>query len=198
MRCEIVQSPTREDLQDLVPAFVEACGFIPRASANLTNQSFTLRLPEETKLEAFRLYGEMGRISHVQKVFGSWFKGMAETGALPDGTKRTSRGTRCLAEDGHECHSLQEKQIDDWLYQNDIQHEREPEYPQHDQFNPTGGRRADWLLEDGRYVEYFGMQGDESYDRKSAEKRKLAEASGIELVEIYPDDLGHLGKRIES
>jgi hypothetical protein len=36
--------------------------------------------------------------------------------ALEDGTQRMARGTRCLAQDGHLCHSLAEKTIDDLLH----------------------------------------------------------------------------------
>lgn len=189
MRCEIVDSPDKDKLQDLVPAFVETCGFIPSATIDPVTRSFTSRLSEESQLAAYSLYGKMGGMKHVKETFGSWFKAMSVTGALPDGVQRTSRGIRCLAKDGHECDSLSEKRIDDWLSENGIDHEREPEYPQHDKFNPTGRRRADWKVGDGTFVEYFGMKGKDDYDQKSEEKRRLAENAHIDLIEIYPKDL---------
>jgi len=73
----------------------------------------------------------MGGIEHVKKKFGSWFKALAETGALPDGVLTTARGMRCLAQDGHMCHSLDEQRIDDWLSVHHLAHEREPIYPHH-------------------------------------------------------------------
>jgi hypothetical protein len=193
MRCKIVDSPTRDELQDLVPAFVEACGFTPSATIDPVTRSFTSRLSEENQLTVYALYGKMGGMKHVKETFGSWFKAMSNTGALPDGVQRTSRGIRCLARDGHECDSRAEKQIDDWLFANGIDHEREPEYPQHDQFNPTGRRRADWGIGKGTFVEYFGMEGKESYDQKSEEKRRLAETTDINLIAIYPEDLDDIG-----
>jgi hypothetical protein len=193
MRCEIVDSPTEKELQDLVPAFVETCGFIPSATIDPVTRSFTSRLSEEDQLDVYGLYGRMGGMRHVKEMFGSWFKAMSTTGALPDGVQRTSRGIRCLADDGHECDSLAEKQIDDWLSENGIDHEREPEYPQHDKFNPIGKRRADWKIGSGTFVEYFGMKGKDAYDRKSEEKRRLAENTDIDLIEIYPKDLDDIG-----
>ncbi|MCS3751382.1 hypothetical protein GGQ19_002577 [Salinibacter ruber] len=198
MKCEIVKRPTREELRDVVPDFIDACGFIPNQDASPVNRSFTSRLSEKQQLEVYRLYGKMGGTHHAKEVFGSWFKAMSETGALPDGTQRLSRGTRCVAKDGHECDSIDEKRIDDWLYEQGIDHEREPKYPQHEGLNSGERRRADWKVDEDVFVEYWGLAGSEDYDQKIDEKRQIAEESGIELIEIYPGGLGNLSSHFDG
>lgn len=194
MRCQIIDCPTERELQKIIPEFVEVCGFIPKASAGPVERSFTKRLNVEAQLEAYRLYGRMGGLERVKDIFGSWFKGMSVTGAIPEDVQETSRGIRCIANDGHECDSLSEKEIDDWLHEQGIEHEREPCYPEDPVFNPTGRRRADWKLKDGRFVEFFGLKGKKAYDEKTSEKRWLAEKKRIPLIEIYPEDLNDLEK----
>ena len=131
----------------------------------------------------------------MSKKFGSWFAGLVKTGALPGGVLVTARGIRCLARDGHECHSLDEQRIDDWLQAHGIPHEREPIYPLHPEFNPTGRRRGDWRV-GNTFIEYFGLAGDERYDQKSSEKVALAAAVGIPLIAILPEDIGNLDARL--
>ncbi len=146
--CEIMKTPKKSELMDIIPRFVAECGFIPNADATPRTHSFTSRLECQNRLGIFGIYAQMGGIEHVKKKFGSWFQGLAESGALPDGVVATSRGIRCLAKDGHACHSLDEQQIDDWLYKHRIKHEREPKYPADPAVNPKGLRRADWKVGD--------------------------------------------------
>jgi hypothetical protein len=91
-------------------------------------------------------------------------------------------GTRVLAEDGHLCFSLPEKDIDDFLSHNDLAHSKEVSYP--------GSRlRADWEVFGGQgrvFVEYFGLVGRPDYDEKVKQKIEHARSHGIELVSIYP------------
>jgi hypothetical protein len=98
-------------------------------------------------------------------------------------------GTYCRAEDGHLCRSLLEKSVDDWFASRGIGHEREPRWPYHAVLNPTGKKRADWLLADGSYAECLGLADKSWYDAKTAQKWKLAQEMGIRLYLIYPDDI---------
>lgn len=195
-QCPIVGSPRKKELFSLIPSFVDACGFIPNASASPINHAFTTRLSTDQWPQVFRTYANMGGIEHVKKKFGSWFKALAQTGALPDGTLTTARGIRCLAQDGHVCHSLDEQCIDDWLSAHGLAHEREPCYPVHPALNPTGRRRADWKVLD-TFIEYFGLVGDPDYDKRMEEKILLAQHCRINLIAIYPSDLQHLDKRLQ-
>jgi hypothetical protein len=55
----------------------------------------------------------------------AWTDWLARAGLLTEGF-RTSRGVTVMAKDGHICRSLLERQIDDFFYDNGIEHETEP------------------------------------------------------------------------
>jgi len=196
-QCPIIDSPKKDELASLIPAFVRSCDFIPNSDAGPINYSFTSRLPADKWNEVFISYGKMGGVEHVKAKYKSWFKGLAETGALPNGVLATARGVRCLAKDGHVCHSLDEQRIDNWLNNHNLKHEREPIYPSHPDLNPTGRRKGDWKV-NGTFIEYFGLVGDKDYERKMDEKILLAGYSKINLIAIYPTDLDALDIRLQS
>ncbi len=199
MRCPILARPVKKLLPGLIREFVAVCGFIPPANAEPLNFSFTSRLRgSDHWLSVFAALARMGGIKHAStKLGGSWFKALAHSGVLPDGVLATTRGIRCLARDGHECNSLDEQRIDDWLTEIGIPHEKEPLYPPHPVLNPQGKRRADWRVGNS-FIEYFGLAGDGVYDRKSEEKMDLAVALGLTLIAIYPEHLGVLDDRLSS
>ena len=188
-----LSKPRKKELPTIVSHFVDACGFIPGTTAGPIERSFMMRLPEARRVEVLRRYAEMGGMDHVKKKFGTWFKCLASSNVLPEGVLRTNRGVRCIAADGHECHSLDEQYIDNWLHAQGISHEREPMYPRHKEFNASGRRRADWRVGDA-FVEYFGLVGAPIYDEKLSEKIKLSRACDFTLICIYPGDLGSLDK----
>ncbi len=194
-QCAILETPKKSELATLIPSFLEICGFIPGADANPINYSFTSRLAKNQWAKVVLAYAKMGGIDHVKKKFGSWFQGMAESGALPDGVLVTARGIRCLAQDGHLCHSLDEQYIDNWLSNKGLEHDREPLYPKHSTLNPTGRRRADWLVEE-TFIEYFGLIGDKNYEKKMDEKITLAQLLDIDLIALYPEDIRNLEKKL--
>jgi hypothetical protein len=196
-QCPILESPKKSELIKLIPEFVDACGFIPTSDADLITYSFTCRLLDTQYKDVFLAYAKMGGIDHVKKKFGTWFKALAETRTLPNGVLATARGIRCLAKDGHVCHSLDEQRIDNWFSAKGIPHEREPQYPKHPELNPIGGRRADWRVQD-IFIEYFGLIGDPNYEKKMNEKILLAELSSINLIAIYPSDIGNLDNYLKS
>lgn len=199
MRCPVLARPVKKLLPALISEFVAACGFIPPANAEPLNFSFTSRLHSSAHwLSVFAALARMGGIKHAStKLGGSWFKALAQSGVLPDGVLATTRGIRCLARDGHECNSLDEQRIDDWLTEMGISHEKEPLYPPHPVLNPHGKRRADWRVGNS-FIEYLGLAGDGAYDRKSEEKMDLAVALGLTLIAIYPEHLGVLDDRLSS
>jgi len=142
-----------------------------------------LRLVEDADqyLGLVRFALRMPSMSWYTSRHGSWFHALVAAGVIPEATQRMVLGYRTLAVDGHTCFSLGEKTIDDWLRRNEVDHTREPHYP-------DSRYRADFLV--GRtLVEYFGLAGNGEYDRKTAEKRRLAASAGIDLVEITPADL---------
>lgn len=120
----------------------------------------------------------------------TWAEWLHRAGLLSDGL-RTGRGTVTVATDGHPCRSMLERHIDDFLHHSGIDHDIEPAYPWHPELNTTG-LRADWLLDDGTYVEALGMPDDPAYAAKVARKRQLADALSIPLVTLTAEDLNRL------
>ena len=193
--CPIMERPRKAVLLNRIPEFVEHCGFIPTSNAGPLSYAFTSRLSEERWSSVFRSWASFGGPDHVRKKCGTWFLGLAESGVLPSGTLPTFRGVRCIAEDGHQCASMDEQFIDNWLTRHQIQHSREPTYPFHPTLNQSGRRRADWAVGDV-FIEYFGLSGDPTYDEKAEQKIALAAVSGIRLIQVFPSDLSHLEKKL--
>lgn len=117
----------------------------------------------------------------VKELFGSWLKALIEAGILESETRETRRGIQTIAEDGDVCLSLGERTIDDYLFRNGIAHTREPRYP-------DSNYRADFLVGE-TFIEYFGLQGDPDYDKKSKIKERICSEHGIRFLAIYPKDL---------
>ena len=193
-QCEL-ETPKKKELIKLLPIFINSCGFIPRADASPINYSFTSRLSSDQWVKAISAYIKIGGIEHVKKKFKSWFKALVDSGVLSDGVLLSGRGIRCFSQDGHMCHSLDEQHIDNWFFSKGIVHEREPYYPTHKTLNPKGRRRADWKVGE-TFIEYFGLIGDSKYDKKVDEKISLAEKIGIDLITIYPQDIGHIEQKL--
>lgn len=124
-----------------------------------------------------------------KEVFGSWLKALIAAGILEKDSQQMIFGIKVLANDGHECLSVGEKTIDDWLYLNEIPHEKEPIYP-------GGNLRADWKVGDF-FIEYWGLKGNEEYDKKILIKREIAKEYCIPLIEIYPEDLPNLEMKLK-
>lgn len=114
---------------------------------------------------------------------GSYFEALVKAKVFPNGIQKLSRGTRVLAKDGDICLSLKEKDIDDFLYTNHIDHVKEV-------FYPDSNYRADWeiYLDNRRiFIEYFGLMNDPKYAAKAKAKEKICEENDILLISIFPD-----------
>ena len=138
-------------------------------------------LSTQERLAILQALKKKPTVRRVKELFGTWLEALIEAGVLEDGTRRTSRGTHCLAKDGHVCLSLGEKTIDDFLYSHGIPHDIEPSYPE-------GNFRADFVV-DGVLIEYFGLKGDPDYDAKTKLKQRICRKHGIKLIAVYPNDL---------
>ncbi len=119
-----------------------------------------------------------------------WTDWLGAAGLLTGGT-RTSRGVTVVAKDGHVCRSLFERSIDDFLYDNGIDHETEPLYPFDSEMN-RNGYRADWKLLDGSFVEALGFVRDRVYMEKVERKLKLADRHSISVITITDADVANL------
>jgi hypothetical protein len=189
--CPIVEFPDKQQIFPKIREFVDLCGFIPNSDAGLSNYSFMSRIPSERRKDVIISFARMGRPKHVANLFGSWFEGLYLADALPGGVIVTKRGVKCKANDGHTCDSLAEQLIDNWLSEHGIVHVREPYYPENQDFNPSGLKRADWLA-GNVYIEYFGLTGEATYDKKTETKLLMAREMNINLIPIYPLDLNSL------
>jgi len=135
----------------------------------------------DERLALLKLLKNKPSVRCVKSKFGSWLNALIQAEVLEDGTRRAGRGIQSIAKDGHICHSLGEKTIDEYLFAHDIYHEREPRYPE-------SNYRGDFKI--GKAIlEYFGLTGNPEYDAKTKEKISLCEKHGISLVALYPKDL---------
>jgi hypothetical protein len=171
-------------------------------------QSFSAgRIPHdgspEERDQRIRALLAMPPVETIRRMLGQqdWLGTLRAAGLIGE-TWRPSRGTWCHASDGHRCRSLLEKAIDDWFTANSVPHECEPKWPRHPQLNPSGAKRADWLLPDGTYVECAGMLESKDYAEKIALKQQLARAVGLTLIVVGPTDMHRLrqifGRQLET
>lgn len=164
-----------------VAGLAEIIGRVPPASMLSPRVSDMRSMSTADRVRYLDHVGQRPDPALVKRRLGSWLNALVAAGVLPDGTRRTSRGTQALARDGHVCWSIGEKTVDDFLTANGIDHEREPAYPQ-------GHYRGDWVV-GGAIVEYFGLAGSADYDAKTEEKRRICAEAGIRLVELYAADV---------
>lgn len=181
--------PTKQDLDGLLE--------ISRILDALpSSDPFKVIMEQAKTLDAasgiVRLMKEMVRFSALKKEYGSWFAVLATSGCLPEGSRKEVFGTRILAKDGHECLSMAEKQIDDELQRLRIPHRKEVQYP-------NAAFVCDWVVQrsDGVvFIEYFGLSGKAAYEEKIIQKRAALANAGVELIELYYEDLQRLTERI--
>jgi HEAT repeat protein len=182
----------KERMANLLKKLTDTLEFIPPSDFH-SSLSYLKDIPKEKLEEAIKIINDMPSFEKTSSteprgykdMFGSWLKALDAAGILEGGVRKTSRGYICLAKDGHECRSIGEKIIDDYLFTHNIPHEQEPHYPGERQF------RADWKV--GKYfIEFWGLKGDEDYDKKMEDKKAIAQQYQIPLIEITFDDLRHL------
>ena len=110
--------------------------------------------------------------------FSSWTEVLSSAGLLP--TKY-----HIIAKDGHICRSNGEVMIDNFLFSHNIQHEREPLYP-------NSLMKADWLIKNCIYVEYFGLINFPWYKNRVKQKLEIINKNNIPFIGIFPEDLKNL------
>ena len=173
-----------------IKKLVDVIGFIPSSNFH-TDYNYLKGLDKKVFEKAIILLNDIPGFQSLKDEYSSWLNVLVEAGVLTRNILKTPRGYMCLAEDGHLCRSLGEKNIDDWLYSNGIPHEREVRYPGSKAF------RADWKV--GEYfIEYWGLKGQEDYDEKMEIKKKLAQKYGISLISITPMELPFLDSKLKK
>ena len=117
------------------------------------------------------------------RFFGTWNKAMIKCNLKPNSSKYQK--VRLLCIDGHIADSISEKIIDDWLYKNKINHEKNKKYP-------NSNMNCDFYLIDyDLWIEYFGLFGGDipEYDNNILIKEKIAKDKNLKLISIKPNDL---------
>ena len=112
---------------------------------------------------------------------------------------------KITCEDGHVVISKDEARIDDYLYKEGIRHRYEVEYlPNNDNLKPI---HPDWILPDyidkgtkeskgDVYIEFFGVEHNEEYNRQKEYKMKVYREDKVTLICMYPDDMIDLSKNL--
>jgi len=161
--------------------FSKYIGSIP--TQDFTGQVYLVR-DRKSMVGLFKILQKLRSPHGFAEECGSFFAALVHSEILPTGSRRMPIGTHVLAEDGHLCFSLPEKDIDDFLYRNGLAHSKEVSYP--------GSRlKADWEIFGGQgrvFVEYFGMIKKPDYLSRVNRKTELARNHGIELIPIFPGD----------
>ena len=180
---------TEGEMLDDLRKLIQILGFIPSQREFLVPaDEMTDNFPEK-EVEIITLLKDMAGLQQYKDRFGSYFNALVKTGILDENSRSEAFGTRCIAKDGHECRSLAEQYIDNWLFLNGISHSREPYYPEK-------YLKADWQV--GKYfIEYWGLKGQEDYDEKIELKREIAEKNNIPLIEINPSDLQNISSKLK-
>lgn len=173
-------SLTREEIISYMQKLTEIIYIIPTKDFGKKIEDLR-NLTYDQRVKLLTLFKRKPSLQRVESLFGSWLNALVVAEILEDSVRQTPRGIQTLARDGHVCFSLGEKTIDDFLFDHNIKHKKEPRYPE-------GNYRADFLV--GKvFIEYFGFAGNPDYDTKTREKISICNKHGISMIEIYPKDL---------
>jgi hypothetical protein len=183
----------KSDMSNALSTLVTLMGFVP--SQDFRSIDTIRRVQRNRRLNVILHIWKMQSAQEYKLKFGSWLEALISARVLSNDCYPTGKGTRCLAKDKHECRSLEERQIDDWLYDEGIPHSTEPFYPYHPDLNPNNRNKADWMVNE-IFIEYWGLVGNKEYDRRMRIKRRLAKDNNIQLIEILPDDLYDLTRKL--
>jgi hypothetical protein len=190
----------REFAVDGLKAFVEIAGYLPGADlkpSKFLGNSPIHGLPNDEAKDLLKAWAIVPRPGTVKSLFPSWAHLLDAAGLLEGEYSPKARGRRSISSCKHLCLSLGERYICEFLNTKKISHTREPEYPQHDRFNPNGKLRADFLIGD-LWVEFAGLKGQSAYDSRMENKVKFGQELALNLLIIEPKDLGSLEKIFAS
>lgn len=179
------QRDVEDSLQHL-RSLLDYVGFIPSKNASI--YEIYRNLPREKFLGFAKLAAKVFYPFRYAQVYGDWLNAVVASGYLgEDGMLKTRYGYRVVAKDGCVCNSLAERIIDDWMHDNQIDHEKEPRYPCVVRELAGANFRADWKVGD-IYIEYFGLQTEKSYALKTSTKILLCQLSNVTLIPLFPGD----------
>ena len=183
------------DVKTLLGNFTDALGFPPPSDFRANRELVALNPNRADMLALLVAMPDSMTCSKSlgvkQKGAGRWLATLQAAGVVGEAWKMP-RGVMTFAADGHLCRSMGELAVERYLIAHGIEHEVEPSYPDHPTLNPSGRKRADWLIGEV-WVEYAGMMSVDDYAKKMGDKVELAQKMGLNLLVLTPDDLPRLG-----
>ena len=108
------------------------------------------------------------------------------------------RGKKTISSCDHLCLSMGEREICEYLNARGVPHDREPVYGELAEGEISaafGAMRGDFLVGQ-TVIEYAGMSGNADYDEKMDLKIALCASFGVDLIVIYPNELGDLEAKL--
>jgi hypothetical protein len=124
---------------------------------------------------------ELGFLNRLaRRFFGTWNKAIEAAGYDPNPVMFAKH---YFSKDSHKCDSMAEKIVDDWLYNNNIEHRVHVNYPW------SNGMKCDFLVGD-HWIEIFGLEGHlKRYDELKKEKLRLIKLHHIKLIKLNLRDI---------
>ncbi len=124
---------------------------------------------------------ELGQLNRLaRRFFGTWNNAVSAAGYTPNPVMFANKH---IARDGHQCDSLAEKIVDDWLSAHNIEHKIHVPYPWHN------GMKCDFWVND-TWVEVFGLAGQhKTYDALKRSKLSLIQQHKLKLISLNLNDV---------
>ena len=184
-RLNVSNELSKEEALENLADYCNFIGAIP-TSKEIDTPIFRIK----DTIDGFHKWMNVPTNKYWQNNFGELKFALIEAGILNKNNQNSKYGIYCIAKDGHNCRSRSEQIIDNFLFENRIQHSTEPLYPLDEEYNPTGKMRGDWLINNSIFVEFFGLMQNQDYREKRNKKVALAKKLGLKLIEIY--DINYL------
>lgn len=126
----------------------------------------------------------MQSIGDMFGVSSTYISGVLKEKGIPIRRSGYPNVSHYTAKDGHKVKSGLELQVDDWLFDNGVQHEYEPRIP-------DSSYKSDFLAA-GHYIEVWGISGNERYEKRRNRKLAIYQRQSLPLISVYPSDFPHL------
>lgn len=99
-------------------------------------------------------------------------------------TRDSNYGNNQVTKKGHEVRSSYERQVADFLFENDIEYEYEPKI--------DGPYIPDFKIGNNIFIEVWGMLGIDDYKHRKEQKMKYYNTEEMNIISIIPTDMNSL------
>ena len=174
--------------------FLKMCKLIPRKNSYTKKELINILKGNRKELGRNLITEDFKNAPHSSLFythFGSWNNALRECGF-------EIKHPTHISNDGHKCYSVMELYVDNFLFHNKINHEKDVKYPYHKLLNKNNRKTCDWILDNNIYVELFGLMRKNNYREHVKVKKQLCNELGLKLIELYPKDLNNLKENLHS